>query len=178
EEVEWSVYKDVSEDKYLFLMSLAFTVFMFALVSLMTLPSLEFLPLQLFGSLFFIVSIYLYMSQGRKESWYFITTKRILETRGKQIVQEANRSVFGNTPLHDLISMRTKIFEGESGNTKHYEITVHDPETAEPLFEFTRLWFTDVEKYSLFQDMQECPSCGVKISSNIEKCLVCVHPLV
>ena len=178
EEVEWYVYKDVDGSWYLCLMTLAFTVFVIGVASLTTLPSTEFLLFQVFSTLFFIVTIFLYIRDSRKESWYFITSKRILETKGTQIVQEFNRSLLKDTPLHNLISLRIRIVESESGNTKHYEITVHDPKTSEPLFEFTRLWYTDVEKFSLFQDMQECNFCSVQISSNIEKCLVCGQALV
>ena len=92
-----------------------------------------------------MITIFLYIRDGRSESWYFITSKRILETKGTHIVKEVDRSAFKDIPLQDLISMRIRINEGESGTTKHYEITVHDPETSESIFEITRLWFTDVE---------------------------------
>lgn len=178
EDVEWARDEDVDWDKYLFFPSIAFVVLIFVVLSFFDPSYSNFWPLQLFGSLFIIVAIYVYIRKGRNPVWYFITSKRIFETKGKQIIMEIDRTSFGDLPLHEFISMRIVRYESESGNKTHYCITIHDPETSEPLIMFNRIWFTYVEDYSLFQDMQDCSSCGVQISSKLEKCLGCGHSLV
>ncbi len=188
EEVEWAG-KRRTDFVYSYLKGLAFVVFLFEIISFLislsrTLfddPSffLTLLPMQLVGILFCIVALYIYLRNVRwYPPWYFITSKRILETRGTRIVKEVDRSTFGEISLHENISIRLDHHANERGSAPVNDITFHDPETSEPLILFDDIWFVYTVDYELFYNMLECPSCGVKISEKLKKCLACGQPLV
>ncbi|MHA1908940.1 MAG: hypothetical protein ACW98Y_16680 [Candidatus Thorarchaeota archaeon] len=184
EVVEWAGKKRADFD-YCCPVTIAFVVFLFVggsfSYTIFEDPSqfLTFLPLQIIGSIFCIIALYVRIKNVRwHPPWYFITSKRILETRGKQIVTEIDRSRFGDASLHECISIRLDHHANERHTSPVNDITIHDPKTSEPLIVFDKIWFVYTSGYELFYDMQVCPSCEVEISSKLEKCLACGQSLV
>jgi hypothetical protein len=182
EEVEWAGKKRADFD-YCCLVGIAFVVFIFVGGSLFYVifedPSqfLTFLPLQVIGSVFCIAVIYVRLKNVTwLPPWYFITNKRIIETRGTRIILEIDRGIFGDVSLHECISIRLDHHANERHTSPVNDITIHDPETSEPLIIFNKIWFVYTQGSKLFYDMQVCPSCEVEISSKLGKCLACGQP--
>ena len=184
EEVEWAGKKRADFD-YCCPVGIAFVVLLLVGGSIFHVifeePSqfLTFLPLQVIGSVFFIAVLYVRLRNVTwSPPWYFITSKRILETRGMRIVTEIDRTIFGDVSLHEFISIRLDHHANERHTSPVYNITIHDPKTSAPLITFNKIWFVYTQKSKLFSDMQVCPSCEVEISEKLEKCLACGQPFV
>ncbi|MHA2425589.1 MAG: hypothetical protein ACXAEF_12430 [Candidatus Thorarchaeota archaeon] len=114
EEVEWAGKKRADFD-YCCLVGIAFVVFIFVGGSLFYVifedPSqfLTFLPLQVIGSVFCIAVIYVRLKNVTwLPPWYFITNKRIIETRGTRIILEIDRGIFGD--VSSSFSIKSGLF--------------------------------------------------------------------
>lgn len=132
-------------------------------------------PSSIFGYVYCIIASSLFIRDILFPPWFLITNKRVLGTRGKRIVKEIELSRFGDRPLQEFIEMRVDHYSDEGATTPVYDITIYDPETSEPLIKFNDIMYHDVwsMETKFFEDMQECKSCGVRFSSNINACHKC-----
>ena len=106
---------------------------------------------------------------------YYITNRRILETRGKRIVKEIELSRFGGRPLQEFIGKRVDYYEND---VPVYDITVYDPVTSETLMKFDNLSYSDTRKFESLRYMIVCKFCGTACSPGIEYCNECGNPLM
>jgi hypothetical protein len=106
---------------------------------------------------------------------YYITNRRVLETRGTRIVKQIELSRFGGRPIQDFIGKRVDYYENE---VPVYDITVYDPVSSETLIKFENLSSSDTRKLDYLRYMIICKFCGTACSPRIEYCNECGNPLL
>jgi hypothetical protein len=106
---------------------------------------------------------------------YFITNRRVLETKGKCIVKEIELSRFGGRPLQEFIGKRIDYYEND---IPVFDITVYDPITSETLMKFDNLSYSDTRRFESLRYMIVCKFCGTACSPEIKYCNECGNPIL
>lgn len=106
---------------------------------------------------------------------YYITNRRVLETRGTRIVKQVELSRFGGRPIQQFIGKRVDYYEND---IPVYDITVYDPVTSETLIKFENLSSSDTRKLDYLRYMIICKFCGTTCSPDVEYCNECGNPLL
>ncbi len=100
---------------------------------------------------------------------YYITTERIVETRGGDIVHEISLDQFAGRPLNQFLESRVT---HTVNDRPIYTLTVYAPETEE-IMELKGLDESSVEAFERIGDRVECPYCGYDNSAFSRKCKNC-----
>ena len=126
--------------------------------------------------LYDVIVFYLFIKDRFLNSTkYYITNRRILETKGGYIETEVELSQFGGRPIQDFIGKRIDYYEND---VPVYDITVYDPVTSETLMKFDNLSFSDTRKFESLRYMIVCKFCGTACSPGNEYCNECGNPLL
>ncbi|MHA1907749.1 MAG: hypothetical protein ACW98Y_10685 [Candidatus Thorarchaeota archaeon] len=174
EKVEWSG-KERIHIKYF---CAPFTI-VFVLLPIIMSPIPFDSPIAIVGYLYSIIVVFVSLYYTLLyPKWYRITNQRLLEMRRSRILKEVSLGRFGDRSLGESITMRLDHHASDRGSSPVYDITFYDAETAEPLIMFNDLWWPYTDKMDFIPDLQACPSCGLWVSKEIEKCLACGQSLV
>ncbi|MHA1907961.1 MAG: hypothetical protein ACW98Y_11745 [Candidatus Thorarchaeota archaeon] len=173
ESVKWAAKRSYSFINYILGTTIAI-VLSFIFISPIPLDS----PISLIGYLYCIVVFSIAMKDVIFPQWYIITSKRILRTKGRKIMKEIDLSRFGKRPLQRFVGMRIDRYEDKNKSDPVYDITIYDPDTSGALITFKDImggavYFME-SKY--FRNMQECASCGMLTSKNVNTCHGCGDP--
>jgi hypothetical protein len=101
---------------------------------------------------------------------FFLTNKRIIQTKGAQIVKEVQLERFGDKPLKQYIEIKVGYLEN---NEPRYVIRINDPITAEPIIDCRGLDKTSVEAFEKIGQEVRCRYCDTKNSALNARCSYC-----
>jgi len=105
---------------------------------------------------------------------YFLTNKRIIQTRGGVIVKEVLLSRFEDKPLTQFLATRMEFI---GNGDLRYGIRIFDPVSAEVLIDFKDLDKNSAEAFEKIGNEVRCRYCDTKNSALNEKCSHCGAPL-
>jgi hypothetical protein len=101
---------------------------------------------------------------------FFLTNKRIIQTRGKTIFKEMPLSRFGNRPLKQFLEIkRDYTHNGEA----RYVIRIFDPISAETVIDCKDLDRDSVEAFEKIGKEVRCRYCDTKNSALNARCTYC-----
>ena len=100
---------------------------------------------------------------------YYITTERIVETRGGDIVNEISLDQFAGRSLSQFLESRVT---HTVNNRPIYTITVYAPQTEE-ILQLKGLDQSSVETFEQIGNRVECPYCGYDNSALSRQCKNC-----
>ena len=105
---------------------------------------------------------------------FFLTNKRIVQTRGRNIVNEVSLSRFGDRPLKQFLEIkRDYTHNGEA----RYVIRIFDPVSAETIIDCKDLDKNSVEAFEKIGKETRCRYCDTKNSALNARCSYCGAPL-
>jgi len=105
---------------------------------------------------------------------FFLTNKRIVQTRGRNIVNEVSLSRFGDRPLKQFLEIkRDYTHNGEA----RYVIRIFDPVSAETIIDCKDLDKNSVEAFEKIGKETRCRYCDTKNSALNARCGYCGAPL-
>lgn len=105
---------------------------------------------------------------------FFLTNKRIIQTKGGTIVKEVQLDRFGDKPLEQYIEIKVGYLEN---NEPRYVIKINDPETAETVIDCRGLDKVSVEAFEKIGKETRCKYCNQKNPSLNARCSYCGAPL-
>jgi len=105
---------------------------------------------------------------------FFLTNKRIIQTKGTRIVKEISLEKFGNIPLKQYIEIKVGYLEN---NEPRYVIRINDPVTAETIVDCRGLDKTSVEAFEKIGKETRCQYCNQKNPALNARCSYCGAPL-
>ena len=173
EEIVWMAHKKSS-----FFLICGLFLSLFSLPLLMFNPFFGFLELFIIGIIvFYNIAVFSFCIKDRflDRTKYFITNKRIIETKGTTIVTEIELSRFGGRPIQDFIGRRVDYYENE---VPVYDIIVFDPVTSEKLIKFDNLKSSAVRELDRLKFVVVCKFCGTACYPGNEYCVECGNPIL
>jgi len=101
---------------------------------------------------------------------FFLTNKRIIQTKGAIIVKEVPLSRFGDKSIKQYIEIKVAYLEN---NEPRYVIKINDPVTAENIVDCRGLDKTSVEAFENIGKEVRCSYCDTKNSALNVRCSYC-----
>jgi ribosomal protein L40E len=105
---------------------------------------------------------------------YFLTNKRLIETRRGVIVKEVSLDKFQDRPLSQFL---VKSAAHTKDHQHFYTLRITDPVSGEVLMELGDLDENSVEAFERITKVVKCSYCGSKNPANSLKCSHCGAPL-
>lgn len=105
---------------------------------------------------------------------FFLTNKRIVQTKGGAIVKEMPLSRFGGLPLKQFLEKKVAYI---SNNEPRYVIRIFDPVSAETIVDCTDLDKNSVEAFEKIGKEERCGYCQTKNCALNARCSYCGAPL-
>lgn len=105
---------------------------------------------------------------------YFLTSKRLLETRRGVIVKEIPLKRFQDKPLGQFL---VKSAAYTKDHQQIYTIRITDPVSGDTLMELGDLDENSVKAFERIAQVVKCPYCGSKNPANSLRCSHCGAPL-
>ena len=118
---------------------------------------------------FFGIAIVAWSYFNIRRTRYHITTERIVETRGGNIVKEISLDQFSGRSLSQFLESRVT---HTVNNRPIYTLTIYAPETEE-IMKLKGLDQSSVEAFEQIGDRRECVYCGYDNSALNRQCKNC-----
>ncbi|MGD9397716.1 MAG: hypothetical protein PVJ05_14875 [Candidatus Thorarchaeota archaeon] len=115
-----------------------------------------------------IIAVIASLVQTRRTR-YYLTTDRILEVRGAQVIKEIPLHHFAGTPIGQFLESRVT---HRSNNRPVYTIRIYDPKTDE-VFEIKGMDYHSTSTFERIGDVKECPYCNFDNPAMSAQCRNC-----
>ena len=100
---------------------------------------------------------------------YYLTTDRILEVRGAQVIREIPLHHFAGKPLGQFLETRVT---HRTNNRPVYQIRIYDP-TSDDVMELSGLDGNSTRAFERISDVKECPYCSFDNPALSSQCHNC-----
>jgi len=104
-----------------------------------------------------------------KRTRYYLTSERILETRGGRVLKEIPLHHFAGKPIGQFLESRVT---HQSNNRPIYTIRIYDPMSDE-VFEIKGQDYNSTKAFEQIGDVLECPYCNYDNTVLSRKCRNC-----
>jgi hypothetical protein len=155
-----------------------FWIIFFGFIVVIGGPALFFVGLEEFGLLvvfpvliLIIVGIIAVMASlvKTRRTRYYLTSERILEVRGAQVIREIPLHHFAGKPIGQFLETRVT---HRTNNRPVYQIRIYDP-TSDDVMELTGLDGNSARAFERIGDVVECPYCNYDNTVLSKQCRNC-----